>query len=296
MTQDRATGVFGKLGQAPKMIPVTLNLETSRGKKETLNYEIARDEFLTPLLLNITIYNSLTAQERSIGESTIMIAGEIAVRGQAPVKIDRRFSSGQASQSAAGAVALPVNNLMRSRFDELEITGIKLDLTTYDGSKTAALERMSVDRAEVKAGDTVEIQAFARTNSGRVFMQRIPVTIPAGTPEGEVTIKIGDGASIQKDDAIQKFIPRDLSDLIGTMNKLKMPDRLYARIFRTTTGVLVGSSEMPNLPPSMLATLNNNRMTGGVSPVTQTVVSEVEIAPAEFVISGEQTLKLMVVR
>jgi len=32
MTQDRATGVFGKLGQSPKMIPVRINLTTSRGQ------------------------------------------------------------------------------------------------------------------------------------------------------------------------------------------------------------------------------------------------------------------------
>ncbi|HLM61489.1 MAG TPA: SpoIVB peptidase S55 domain-containing protein, partial [Pyrinomonadaceae bacterium] len=38
MTQDRATGVFGKLGQTPKMIPVKINLETSRGRTETLNF------------------------------------------------------------------------------------------------------------------------------------------------------------------------------------------------------------------------------------------------------------------
>ncbi len=40
MTQDRATGVFGKLGQSPKMIPVKINLETSRGQMETSNFEI----------------------------------------------------------------------------------------------------------------------------------------------------------------------------------------------------------------------------------------------------------------
>ena len=38
MTQDRQTGVFGKLGQAPKMIPVKLNLETSRN--QTGNFEL----------------------------------------------------------------------------------------------------------------------------------------------------------------------------------------------------------------------------------------------------------------
>ncbi|MFN3330728.1 MAG: SpoIVB peptidase S55 domain-containing protein, partial [Pyrinomonadaceae bacterium] len=34
MTQDRNTGVLGKLGQEPKMIPVEISLKTSRGKNE----------------------------------------------------------------------------------------------------------------------------------------------------------------------------------------------------------------------------------------------------------------------
>ena len=43
MTQDRNTGVFGKLGQSPKMIPVKLNVQTSRNTQEIYNFEIARD-------------------------------------------------------------------------------------------------------------------------------------------------------------------------------------------------------------------------------------------------------------
>lgn len=109
MTQDRATGVFGKLGQAPKMIPVEINLETSRGQTQTLNFEVAKDDFLTPLLLNITIYNSLVANERGIGDSTIEITGDIQVKNQPSLKIDNRFGGGQAAQFAALSVALPVN-------------------------------------------------------------------------------------------------------------------------------------------------------------------------------------------
>ena len=38
ISQDRATGVFGELGHAPKMIPVKLNLHTSRGQDEQFSY------------------------------------------------------------------------------------------------------------------------------------------------------------------------------------------------------------------------------------------------------------------
>ncbi len=296
MTQDRATGVFGKLGVAPKMIPVKIELVTSRGRKETLNFEVAKDDTLTPLLLNMAVYNSIIANERGIGDSTITLSGKVAVKGQPPIKLNRRFAGQQASQFAAGSVAVPVSTLLRSRFDGLEIGGITLNFTSSDGSKTASIERIAVDRSQVRPGETVEVQAFARTDSGKVLVQRIPVKIPEDTPAGPLSIMVADGNSIQQNAAIQQFVPKNLPELIDTINKMKTSDHLYVQTFRTTSGAIIGISEMPNLPPSMLATLNNDRTVGGVKPSVQTIVTEDEIAPSEFIITGQQTLAIQVVK
>jgi len=296
MTQDRATGVFGSLGREPKMIPVRLNLETSRGQHKTLNFEIVRDDFLTPLLLNISIYNSLLSNERGLGDSTIELSGEIAVKGNESIKLDRRLIGGQAGQLAAGSVAVPVSAVIRSRFDDLEISAITLNFRSLDGSKAASLERLSVDRIQAKAGETVEVQAFARTVGGKVFVERIPVTIPGDTPAGALSITIADGSVIQQNAAIQQFVPKSGAEFVGTLNKLKMPDRLYVQAARTTAGAVIGVSEMPNLPPSVLATLNNDRTAGGFKPFVQTVVLERELPRAEFVISGQQTLSIQVIK
>ena len=296
MTQDRATGVFGKLGQSPKMIPVRINFTTSRGQTDVINLEVAKDDFLTPLLLNIAVYNAAIAQERALGESTVQVSGDIVIKGQQPIKLMRRFAGLQATQLAASSVASPVAVLMRSRFDDLEISGINIDLVATDGSRTAVLDRMTIDRTQVRAGETVEVQAFARTNSGKIFVQKIPVTIPVGTPTGQFSITVGDGKEVQQNSAIQQFVPRDLSDLISTINRLKLPDRLYLVTFRTTNGAIIGSSEMPNLPPSVLATLNNDRAAGGIKPAMHTIVSEVALAPAEFLITGQQTLTIEVIK
>lgn len=296
MTQDRATGVFGRLGQAPKMIPVQINMETSRGQIHTLNFEVAKDDFLTPLLLNITIYNSLVANERSIGEAMIRIDGEIQVKNQPSLKIENRFGGGQAAQFAALSVALPVNTLLKSNFDDLEISKITLNAVSNDGSKSAVLERIAVDKNRVRAGETFEIQAYARTESGKIFVQKIPVTVPADAPAGALSVLVGDGSVVQQNSIIQQFVPKTLSELVSTINKAKKSDRLYAQLFRTTSGTVIGVNEMPNLPPSVLATMNNDRTAGGFKPTTQTVVSEQAIAPAEFIISGQQTLAIEVVK
>jgi len=295
MTQDRQTGVFGTLGQAPKMIPVKLNMVTSRGQTETLNYEVVKDDFLTPLLLSITVYNTIISHERALGESTINISGEIKFKNGEPVKIDRRFNGMSASQLAAASVAIPTSALFKSRFDT-EIDGVELNLTSVDGSKAAGLERITLDRAEVKAGESFEVQAFARTESGKVFAQKIPVKIPADTPAGTLLVTVGDCATLQQISASKQFVPKNLAELVKTINEIKKEDRLYVQTYRVTNGAIIGAKELPNLPPSVLATLNSDRTAGGMKPTIMTVLTEQEIPPAEFIISGQQVLTIEVVR
>jgi hypothetical protein len=296
MTQDRATGVFGKLGQAPKMIPVTINLQTSRGRSETLKFEVVKDDFLTPLLLNLTTYNALVANERGLGDSTVQLDGEIITKGHEPIRLVKRFAGAQAAQMTAGAVAVPTSTLFRSRFDDLDIEGVVLNITSTDGSRTATLDRLAVDKQQVKAGETIEVQAFVRTDSGKFLVQRIPVTIPAGTPSGSLNITVGDGSTAQKNTAIQQFVPKNADELIQTINRMKIADRLYLQTFRTSNGAVVGVNEMPNLPPSVLATLNNDRTVGGFRPVVRSIVTEQEIAPSEYIISGQQSIAVEVVK
>ena len=109
MTQDRATGIYGKLGESPTMLPVKIKMTTSRGRTVEVKFESAFDEILTPLIVNAGVFNTLSANERGIGDSTIEFDGEIKLKGEESIKLHRRFSGGQASLFAASATAIPLN-------------------------------------------------------------------------------------------------------------------------------------------------------------------------------------------
>src|SRR5689334_3699190 len=227
ISQDRATGIYGQLGHASKMIPVTLNLHTSRNRNEKFSFEMVSDEYLTPLLVTISVFNSINARERSLGESTVSLRGSISVEGQPPIQLERRFSAGTAPLLAAGAVANPISDLLNSGFDDVTIRGINLDITASENVQAATLERISLDRTEVSSGDTVELQAYIRTDAGKLFVQRIPVQIPAEASSGQLMITVGDGAALQESSAAKSFVPVNLGQLVGAMNKVKKNDRLY---------------------------------------------------------------------
>lgn len=294
ISQDRATGIYGQLGHAPRMIPVKLNLHTSRDQVEQFNYEVISDEFLTPLLLNITVFNSIAARERSVGDATISIDGSINIEGQDSIGLQRRFSSANAALMAAGSIAAPIGALMTSGFDDVKIKNIVLDITSSEDKRSATLERISLDRTDVVRGENVEVQAYVRTDSGKQFVERIPIQIPIDAPAGQLMILVGDGATMQEASAARAFVPRDLGQLVSTINKAKKNDRLYIRLLRPAPGVVIGNSELPNLPPSMVATLNSDRTSGGYTQITLSQVSERELAAAEFVITGQQVIAITV--
>jgi hypothetical protein len=296
ISQDRASGIYGELGTAPKMIPVKINLHTSRDRTETFNYEIVNDRFLTPLLLNITVFNTIISSERAIGESTISVHGQINVAGQDAVNIDRRFSTDNAAILAAGSIAVPVAALLSSGFENIGLDGVTLDIASIDTKYAATLERIAIDRTEVRRGDTLEVQAYVRTESGKQFVQRIPVQIPEDVPPGQLLVFVGDGAALQQGSAAQAFVPADLSQLVAAINKVKKSDRLYVKLFRITPGAVIGTSELPNLPPSVIATLNSDRVAGGFTPTALSPVYEKELPPADFVINGQQLISVNVVR
>ncbi|HEX8501003.1 MAG TPA: hypothetical protein VF659_10475 [Pyrinomonadaceae bacterium] len=296
ISQDRSTGIYGNLGRAPKMIPVTINLHTSREQVETFRYEVANDEFLTPLLLNMTVYSTLTSSERSLGDSTVSVRGRIEVKGQETITLERRFSMQGAAISAAGSVAAPVQALLSSGFEGVELGPITLDIAAADSRRVATLDRVALDRNEARSGETVEVQAYVRTESGKQFVQRIPVQIPADVPPGQLVLFVGDGGTLQQVSAAQSFVPKDLGQLVGAINRIKKNDRLYVKLFRITTGAVIGTDEMPNLPPSFVATLNSDRTSGGYTPTVLSPVGEKELPPAEYVINGQQLITINVVR
>ncbi len=296
ISQDRSTGIFGTLGHAPHMIPVTVRLLTSRDRERTFNYEVANDENLTPLLMNLTVFSTLTSNERGIGESTVTVRGQINVVGHQPVVLNRRFSALGAGANAAAWVSAPVSALLTSGFDDAVISGVRLDITAEDGRHTGTLERIVVNRSEVRRGESFEAQVYIRTQTGAQLVERVQLRVPADAPLGQLILFVGDGAALEQLAATQSFTPQNLGQLIEVMNRLKQSDRLYAKLFSVAPGVRIGASEMPNLPPSVIATLESDRTAGGHTATVLAGLFETQLPRSPVVVTGQQLIGINVVR
>jgi hypothetical protein len=296
--QDRGSGIYGLLGEKTKMIPMHVEMTTSRGVKKVLNFEVARDRFLTPFLVNFSVFNSIVGSERSLGVSTLEVKGKIRIKGEQPVEIENRFSSDSNSPVFASlSVALPVNFLLASGYKNLEFERIDLDIAAVEDDRAALLDSLRLDRAEVKAGDSVNLDIIYKKTDGEVVQDTYPVKIPQDVTPGSLSLLVADGTSVMSLDAREQgeeLIPRDLSQLIKFINNIRKNDRLYVRMFRREAGAVVRGEGLPGLPPSVLSILNSERNTGGMSPIHTSTFMEYELPPSDYVVSGSRTLNLAI--
>ena len=293
---DRSSGIYGELGSVPRMIPFEIDLRTSRGGKQTYRFEMVSDRFLTPILMQLTTLSAISSTERLIGDSTLQVSGRVKVKGQPEVSFENRLAAAiNAPLAAAFAVSQPVNVLLNSGFNDTVVERVSLSITSVDARNKGQLDRLWIDRTEVRRGEKVEVQAFARTENGGEYVERIGVEIPADAPIGPLRVIVGDGGVLQASEPRTAIIPKSLGHLVRELNKLRKTDRLYIRLERAESGVVINNEELPSLPPSVLATLGSDRTVGGYTLTRATAIYEKELPPADFIVSGQRTLTINVV-
>lgn len=296
--QDRSSGIGGQLGRAPRMIPVHVTFKNSKGESADYNYEVIADPALAPLFLNITLLSTVLGSERQIGDQTIDVRGSIRLTGQPLMSFENRFAgSSNAAVAAAMSIGQPLQLILNSGFRDINVDGVDVTISASEDRNIGTLTRVSVDTTRVGRGETVHFQAYARTDDGVEYVERIPVTIPRDAPIGKLAVLIGDGASVvQLDESFAGFAPTNLSQLVNAINRLKKNDRLYVKLLRATGGAVVENQALTSLPPSVLSSLGSPRSTRAVTPLQTSTLYERELPPARFIVTGQQVIQIDVVR
>jgi hypothetical protein len=296
--QDRGAGVYGIVGEKPRMVPLQIHLTTSRGTKREYKFEVVHDSFLTPLLVNAAVYNTIATSERAQGAAALTVKGKVTVKNEQPVEVDNRFSSdNDAPNSAALSIAIPVNYLMAAGYGNLDIQKIDLEISAQENDRAAMLDSIRFDRSEVRAGESLDLEISYRRANGALIQDVYPIKIPANASPGALTLLVADGATLMSLDEREEgdiLIPRDLTQLIKFINNLRKNDHLYARFVRQEPGAVVKGEGLPGLPPSILSILKSERKVGAVTSIHTSTLMEYEIPRTEYMVSGAKALKLVV--
>src|SRR2546425_10710018 len=126
--QDRATAIAGRLGPGPRLIPITLTLESDRGPKRTFHFGVVNDQLFTPLMTYASILNTLASYERQFGATTFSVHGTAKLKKHEAITFDNLFSGGDSPpMGMASYVVAPITFLVGNDYEKVDLEG--LDLT-----------------------------------------------------------------------------------------------------------------------------------------------------------------------
>ena len=298
--QDRATGIFGRLGARAALLPVDVEVRAgSDARIVRRHFEVASQRALTPALLELVLANTLLTGDQGAVTGTIRMAGRLEIRGEEPVVVDNLFSAGpgslpvafQAARFAAGVAgalysapeAAPPDMSLSFRF-ELE-----------PATRLLLVEDVRVSRPVIAAGSefTVEVSLRDATRRER-RVERLTLRAPL-LPRGTLLeITAGDAGSAT---AVEG--PAEANALLGrqgvrrAVSRLRSQDRLQVRLSRVATGLVRGADPLPDLPPSVHVILSAGIGSRGFPLLGRAVVAAAERQlPGVVAGSGRLTITL----
>jgi SpoIVB peptidase S55 len=296
--QDRNTAIAGRLGPPPRMIPVEVKLDTSRGQDRSFSFRMVEDELFSPVLAFVALTSVLQANERNYGTSTIQVDAKLTLSDGREVRVDDLFTQEQPAIQASALVAAPLAYLMSNDFEKVRVERLDVSASSLETIQTAQIQRAWIERTgPVRPGTVVPLRVLLRTYRGEIKSETVPIPIPANAPAGTYSVLVADGVAlsqIEQREMRQAFEPRDLDQLIRAINGLRKASHLYVRLLRPDEGAIVSGEYFQSLPPSVLSVLGASGESS-VVPLRTASVWEFDL-PTDYALSGNRLLPLTVER
>lgn len=297
--QDRFGAIFGMVGEKARLVPVHIQVDSTLNKKESYDFSMVQESFLSPLLLNLGVVSVLSSSERMVGPSTLELTGKIHLSNGEAVNLEDILAGDFNTATMAGAdVAAPLSYVLAADFPDAKVEGIDLNFVSKNEKRLATLDQVWCTKSDVHPGEHIVVTALLRTPSGESVVLKIPVDIPESVTDKTLSLVVGSGANInalQSRLAPQGSMPRDLRQLVRVLNRMRRNNRVYALLMSPQRSFMLQGDEYPSPPPSLVQTLlADPAMSGNVTFSGTSVVGDFQTEPGPYAIQGQKTIFLRV--
>ena len=300
---DVSTGVAGRIGPKPDMIPMSVRVKTGRySEPRTYHVQIVREPNLLPTLVMSVLANAIDTEGNLPEELTAHVKTTVRLKGHDPIELGDtlsgpRFTGPMGPMAMFGPIASIVNVLVRNPLAPVRIEAIDADIEIANGRTVATIESVRLASDRLEPGQTLRAFITLKPFKGERQTVEAALPLPADLDEGAYEANLCDMTgslrrTFRNDPSLIE--PRDLDGLLRTIRLQTEPKRtaLYLRVQSPERGLAVHGQALPNLPGSARAVLASSRQSPE-SPIRSDLVQVVE---TPWVVEGNLSLRFHVVK
>jgi hypothetical protein len=305
LKQDRYTGIMGELGAEAPTVPVHVRVRSLGaggvviGQKD-LNFNVFVHQKWTPLLMNMTLANSLQEMNEFADEITYRVSGDVQLAGSQKLHV----STVQTGNDAMAPVPLMVGAWWGDKFTRLfgnnvttpNLKQVECTVDLLPDRRIMAVDTAWTPSSEVIAGSEIPVKVFLRPYRGERIEQNITVKIPADLPKGEHRILLSDAVTLNRlqSAAVSSNRYLDLPEMVSLLNQERGNNRLYVSVVQRRPTYYSEDKTLPALPPSVLNVLQSQRSAGrALTGIAESAEEELSI-PFDQMVTGSFSLPIVV--
>lgn len=303
LDSDVSTGISGRIGPVPDLMPMTVKVRTGRFAEErTFRVKIARHPKMMSNFVMAVLASAIDTEGDLPEDLTARLKAKVTLKDHPAIEFEDlvsgpRYTGPLGASLIFGPVAAITSILSRNAIEPVRIEGIECEIEIDAGRKTADVESIRLASARVAPGEILRIRADLKPFQGQTQQVELAMELPADLPEGKYEVVVCDSSqSLRRRSTNEPQLSKP-EDLDGLLKYLALQaelrrSTLFAHVERPESGLAFEGQAMPNLPSSVKAVLSNGRQTKQAAVKSDLILAR----DTEWVLEGSQTLKFEVSR
>lgn len=297
VTQDRRAAVAGRLGPAPRLLPVSLTIAGAAPRPQRFRFEAVEDRQLLPLLVGAAALNGLLESGGAGAQQTLRWRMVLHRPGATPLALRDVVAGDGPALALSAALQGPLAFLANNPFERLRLDSVAVEVAVEPGRDQWQLRSARVLAPAVRPGGRIVVRCeLERWRGARRFVD-LGLEIPEEAPDGRFALFVGGGAELARYEAQRlpgRYRPVSLDDAWTRFAALRPGDALYAALYAPAPEVTSDGRDYPELPLSALPLLAGAQAAGDVARRgTVTVLADAR-APLGAALRGELLLSVQV--
>lgn len=305
LRQDRHSGIMGVLGESAEMVPVTVKVRSfddknQLRKEKDLGFQVFVHQKWTPVLMMLTLFNSINGLNDFMDDATYRFQGSIEFENNQKIELSTIRPQEDLPMPAhlmlAGWWADKFNQLFQNSVTAPRVRSVDMTVDLLPERRIAAIENAWMDKTEVHPGDTVNVKVFLRPYRGKRLERSFDVKIPAQIPAGELRLLLSDADTLNRQQALVRNANKhlDLDRTVSLLNQERSNNKLYVSLVQSSPSVYKEDQVMPRLPASVLNVINPTKDAGRSTVNLSQTIEETAAIPFDYMIDGSLALRLRV--
>ena len=171
LRQDRHSGIMGVLGESAEMVPVAVKVRSfdeknQLRKEKDLGFQVFVHQKWTPVLMMMTLFNSINGLNDFMDDATYRFQGSIEFENNQKIELSTIRPQEDLPMPAhlmlAGWWADKFNQLFQNSVNAPRVRSVDMTVDLLPERRIAAIENAWMDKSEVQPGDTVNVKVFLR--------------------------------------------------------------------------------------------------------------------------------------